>query len=891
MIHTQDGGRTWRQVADRRLPWLTQVRFINVQHGYVVGMPSAMHPSGLFRSNDSGRTWVPITTPNAGHWHAGFRNGGEAILVADTGTAALLQQDRVVKCTPIQCGLQSIQQVAASAGRIWVVDNGNHLFVSETAGKSWNLATRLRELVSDNFDFKTLAVVGDNCWVAGAPGSCVFHSRNGGRNWSVLHTNQTLPIHSMTFVDEHRGWAVGSLGVILATRDGGRNWHVQRSGGNRLAMLGIFSQARKVPLELFTKTSGNDGLLGAVEILNRWDVEVASWQPVTLARRTHEALLAVGACGAETSWRFPNRQAGLRLSAESIVDGWNGATGGKSVEVIEKLLVRTIRQWRPAVVVTEPASPRGNDPLSHLTNQITLSAIEKAADRNAYSQQIAMGLAPWTVKKVIAPTTDNNAATFTVKSAQLALRLGSSLTDTAKLAESRLVNEYHPSPASTGFQLLKTEVAPDLARQSIFSGIEVRVGEGARRMTSTSMDQASIVRRAAQKQRNITAMVAMSDRVGPESSAWLGQLNELTRGLSRQQAGQVLFQMASQYRQHNRADLAAEVAMMLVRQFPDHSYWDATATWLMQFYSSGETLLRMQNSGAIEAQVTGGGARRTKANTHRAPMTTLRRKALALVRIVEKQRPDLLAEPAFCFSLIAAQRSEGIPQSTGEHLQSLVLHPYRPWAECARAEFWLKRRNAAPPKPVAHCVAVTTRPRLDGKLDEAVWRNAQPLVLRSGLHDDSDWPAVVFLAHDNDYLYLAVRCRKAPGFDYQKNDEPRRRDTDLSARDRIEILVDIDRDYGTYYRLTVDHRGWPNETFLRDRNWNPDWYIYASDDDDTWTIEAAIEMKDIAPRRQRTKKVWGLGVQRIVPNVGFQSWTTHAGIEPRPEGFGLLMLE
>ena len=197
-----------------------------------------------------------------------------------------------------------------------------------------------------------------------------------------------------------------------------------------------------------------------------------------------------------------------------------------------------------------------------------------------------------------------------------------------------------------------------------------------------------------------------------------------------------------------------------------------------------------------------------------------------------------------------------IPQSTGEHLQSLVLHPYRSWAECARAEFWLKRRNTAPPKPVAHCVAVTTRPRLDGKLDEAVWRNAQPLVLRSGLHDDSDWPAVAFLAHDNDYLYLAVRCRKAPGFDYQKNDGPRRRDTDLNARDRIEILVDIDRDYGTYYRLTVDHRGWPNETFLRDRNWNPDWYIHASDDADTWTIEAAIEMKYIAPSRQRTKKVW-----------------------------------
>ena len=115
------------------------------------------------------------------------------------------------------------------------------------------------------------------------------------------------------FVDEKHGWAVGALGTILATDDGGRTWRRQRAGGTRAALLGLFSDGRDVPLELLARLSGNEGYLGAVEVLGRRDVEVKSNHRTHPADRLQEAVVAVGASDAHMAWRFPLRQLMLRL--------------------------------------------------------------------------------------------------------------------------------------------------------------------------------------------------------------------------------------------------------------------------------------------------------------------------------------------------------------------------------------------------------------------------------------------------------------------------------------------------------------------------------------------------------------------------------------------------
>src|SRR5262249_49159322 len=156
-----------------------------------------------------------------------------------------------------------------------------------------------------------LEVRGNEVWVAGSPGTRVLHTLDGGRTWQVHATGQSVPLTDIAFVGSKQGWAVGSLGTILATKDGGRTWHRQRGGGTRVALLALFSEGDALPLELFARFSGNDGYLGVAELLTRRDVEPGQLAIDNLPERAQAALSAVGGSSAHTAWAFPSRQRGL----------------------------------------------------------------------------------------------------------------------------------------------------------------------------------------------------------------------------------------------------------------------------------------------------------------------------------------------------------------------------------------------------------------------------------------------------------------------------------------------------------------------------------------------------------------------------------------------------
>src|SRR4029079_4973374 len=275
---------------------------------------------------------------------------------------------------------------------------------------------------------------------AGAPGTCIVHSPDSGKSWQVFRTEQTAPLRGLCFLYEYRGWAVGSFGTILHTRDGGQSWRVQHPGGTRAALLGIFSEPKRVPLELVAEQA-DGAFLTAIEIIGRGDERpgIATKEELTAPRRTHAAVVAAGGTAADTAWRFPLRDAGLLLSSDAILARWNAASDGQATQRLEEHLVRRIRQWRPEVIVTEDVSPRGDDPLAFLINQMTLAAVEKAADATAWSDQITrLGLSAWKVKKVFAVLPADKQGIVNVTPDEWKARLGRSLGEQAELGRGLL---------------------------------------------------------------------------------------------------------------------------------------------------------------------------------------------------------------------------------------------------------------------------------------------------------------------------------------------------------------------------------------------------------------------------------------------------------------------
>ncbi len=59
-----------------------------------------------------------------------------------------------------------------------------------------------------------------------------------------------------------------------------------------------------------------------------------------------------------------------------------------------------------------------------------------------------------------------------------------------------------------------------------------------------------------------------------------------------------------------------------------------------------------------------------------------------------------------------------------------------------------------------------------------------------------------------------------------------------------------------------------------------------------WIVEAAIpwdQMVD-APLVGR-RQPWAVNIQRTIPGVGFQSWSSPASVAIQPEGMGLLLFD
>jgi hypothetical protein len=243
------------------------------------------------------------------------------------------------------------------------------------------------------------------------------------------------------------------------------------------------------------------------------------------------------------------------------------------------------------------------------------------------------------------------------------------------------------------------------------------------------------------------------------------------------------------------------------------------------------------------------------------------------------------------FPLVVAQRQRGFANPAQRYFLSLSSLPENdPWRLCATTEQWFaKPEDSPPPKKLAHCRRVAERPQLDGKFDEAFWESADRLKLNGA--DDAAKAGVVRLVRDEEFLYLAVECPKAKDCEYEPDKSPRSRDADLAAQDRVTIEIDVDRDYTTAFALAVDQRGWTHDACWGDATWNPQWFVAADADEDTWRVEAAIPLAELVSAAPTAKDVWAVSAVRTIPAGGAASWVGGADGEESPGRFGLLIFD
>jgi hypothetical protein len=399
----------------------------------------------------------------------------------------------------------------------------------------------------------------------------------------------------------------------------------------------------------------------------------------------------------------------------------------------------------------------------------------------------------------------------------------------------------------------------------------------------------------------------------------LAQIGPMLSQMPEDQAPSAALAIAGSYARMGQWNMAREIYRLVITRFPNYPGAIDAYRWLVRYESSSETrrlreltqriilaksefqetaqassLLPSAGVQQVAAMQKGGVHGKTEGIIGTISDPSEIRKwnedCLKMGNQLAAFGPAFVNDPGIQFCLQAARRNLGdFEQARQSYTEFRRDAAPGPWRDAALAELWLLNRSGPPPKPVAICWKSATRPYLDGQFDDHCWKDMKPISLKNAVGDTiKEFPTQAWLAYDQEFLYLAMRCEHPTG----RQMEPvkkRPRDADLRPFDRVSLLLDLDRDYSTYFQLQVDQRGCVCDDCWGDQSWNPNWYVTVHNEATSWQLEAAIPLTELTGDSVTVGKSWACNIVRIIPGRGVQALSTPADVEPRPEGMGLLI--
>jgi len=935
LLRTSDGGLTWSQEAVGFLPGLNRVRFVNPRTGFVIGDSTDQYPGGIFRTIDAGRTWQPIAAPRSTSWLAADFQGGETgVLAGAWGGISLLRSgslhhpDMENDLSPrAVCGVRVVGKRALAVGQ------GGLLVLSpDNAGGSWGYASGLHLplAIRSSWDFHAIYCTRTDAWVVGRPGSVILHSHDLGETWDIQHTGQPLPLNGVFFLNASHGWAVGELGEILNTQDGGKNWRVQRCGGKRAAILMVHARTDSIPFPSLAIEGGQQGYLATAVRLLAPDFATASPSEATAPMRLVAAVRQSGGAAGEMIWQFPVPEHLKRANENELREFWNKQHGEHVSEQLLRQLVLALRIWRPSVVVTD--SPEiGMPPCDRMAVQAVRDAFNLAADPKAFPEQLdRLDLKIWEAKKLYCLWDRRAGAEVVQDLSQPQARLQATALDFAaeplailsegtlkfdlqtSRIESRSSKSEVRSPLAC-FHLLESRF-PDASRHvDLMQGIET-MPDGVMRRKLTSLPELSqSVEKAIRARRRFESLALSAPPLLADPDRLLAQVAPMLAALPDHQAAEAAFAVANHYVQVGQWNAAREIFLLMTDRYPSHPLISDAYRWLIRHDTSSEARRRDElrqfwveshsAAGAVKGMQSLGnvsikGMPESREAVNQASLLSNRQETKRWYQASVDFGTRLNAlgsihvnDPAIQFCLQAARRHLGeFDQAREWYTHFHAEQPDGPWRDAAGAELWVTHRVGNPPKKVIYCFQALGRPFLDGNLDDDCWQEQPVLALQNAAGDTlKDFPTQARLAYDKDLLYLALKCGDPTGR-HVPPAKVRGPDADVENYDHVSLLLDLDRDYSTYFRLQVDQRGCVSDDCWGDKSWNPRWFVALKSEPNCWQVEAAIPMAELTGDSVSIGRAWACNIVRTIPGRGIQAWSLPAASDPpRPEGMGLLM--
>jgi len=927
---TRDGGETWEDLTSNDLPYLHKIKFFSLETGIAVGHKLGPYGSGLLTTEDGGATWIDSSSEAEieSAWRTGdFLTPERGVIAGREGALSTWGGQGLSASQQLSFGKTHLRQIDLSSRGIgWMVGERALIMKSENAGVTWEPPTgKLPPELRDVVDFYAVEQRNDHVWITGKPGTVIWHSSDGGNSWQPQFTGQSAPLRSIHFRDETHGIALGEFGTILITSDGGQTWNNQRAESPRRAgILVMTSSPDLLSFPLISWYAGENGYRTVVSLPVEWETNP---DRKNQDLRLTAAVNSVGGNAAFAGSRLPLGLPDLQNHREQLIREWNARTDGRLQEVLLGGLVAEIRQFQPEVIVL--SQPADNDQVGQLLNLAVQQAAKDAADntRHVALNQHLM-LQPWQVSRVVSlqPSAGPGGAFFAAD--RDLVRQGVTLGEAAERSMTR-IDPQQRSPGFGEFHIVPNREPLQLS--ALFRDIRLEAGRGARRkLIPLTQEMLANDDPNPKRARQVSNMTVRARRQYGSAESVIGLLSRQLQGMDPEAAARMLLEMGREALAAGDLTAAEGIWIELVNNYDTTLAGQQGMKQLLRFWASEEiawhrsrrigssrvtvstnsesvlnllenpTILKF--SGEIydpdRQSIPGAGGKSpvvqasslegSPVDWHTGVRERWLKQAGLLGIALTERNPALLRDDTVQRSLAVVNRH---PQIAGE-MDTLFQRTHN-LPKGVPTNWFIPPREPSL-KQTLTAAKVSTRPHLDGLLNDDCWQHAEPEVLKqtSG-RLFADGASFIKMSHDGTYLYLAASLVMHPEI-LLSGPQPagRHHDADLTGRDRVTFAFDIDRDHEFFYELTIDERGWTSETLGGLAVWNPRMFIATHHDAGHWRIEAAIPLKELAPPTGVPGHSWSLAIRRTLPTVGWESWQSDVSAEtPTVKEFGRLQFK
>ncbi|WP_300662827.1 YCF48-related protein [Fluviicola sp.] len=227
LLKTEDGGGTWSKLNAGICENISEVHFLNVNEGWILG------EGKLYHTVNGGNTWSFFPVLNYNHiasmnmvsstvWFVGCEGG---LLLTTNGGNTWELKNTSISTTFAFANERKGWQIAPFGGVKYTTDGGVN-WVTQASGVSENILD--------------ICIIDSNeVWMSGVSG--LIHTTNAGTNWTINQSSRSVVGTTLIFtsdcqfLDSSLGWAISPIyECVIITTDGGASWTKKTVVGNKV---------------------------------------------------------------------------------------------------------------------------------------------------------------------------------------------------------------------------------------------------------------------------------------------------------------------------------------------------------------------------------------------------------------------------------------------------------------------------------------------------------------------------------------------------------------------------------------------------------------------------------------------------------------------------------